>query len=77
MPTRASTHSHTLLPHQPRRQQNAGAFMGPDIMAPIPMRTLDQEYDDHPVEPEDDRVPPPERPGLVKRAVDRVLRRTR
>lgn len=60
-----------------RRERNAGAFLGPDIMVPVPMRTLDDDYDDHPVEPEDDRTPEPEPPGLLRRALDRLVHRSR
>jgi len=55
-------------------ERNAGAFLGPDILAPIPMHTLSDEYHDVPVDPPDDRVPPPEPPGFLRRAIDRLRR---
>jgi hypothetical protein len=58
--------------------QNAGAFLGPDLLVPVPMRTLSDEYRDAPVEPEDsDREPEPEpeRPGRVRRFLDKVTGR--
>lgn len=58
-------------PKEPQR--NAGAFLGPDLLAPVPMRTLSDEYHDGPAEPEDsDRVPPPEAPGWVRRLRDQL-----
>ena len=53
-------------------QPNSGAFLGPDMTVPVPMRTLSDEYHDTPTEPEDDRVPEPEPPGLIRRVVDRL-----
>ena len=54
-------------------QHNAGAFLGPDLLAPIPMKTLSDEYHDTPAEPEDsDRVPPPEVPGRVRQFLDQL-----
>ena len=53
-------------------QRNSGAFLGPDLTVPVPMRTLSDEYHDAPTEPEDDRVPEPEPPGLIRRVVDRL-----
>jgi len=60
---------------KPRQaERNAGAFTSPDGigMIPVPMRTLSDDYHDEPVEPEDDHVPVPEPPGLVRRIVDRL-----
>ena len=59
-------------PEPKRAEHNAGAFLGPDILAPIPLHTLSDEYHDEPTEPEDDRVPEPEPPGLFRRIVDRL-----
>ena len=57
----------------PRRQEpNAGAFLGPDVLAPVPMRTLSDDYRDLPADPPEERVPPPEQPGLVARIVARL-----
>ena len=40
-----------------RAERNAGAFLGPAGMIPVPTRTLSNDYSDEP-EPEDsDRVP--------------------
>ena len=62
-------------PHPRRPTQNAGAFLGPDLLVPVPMRTLSDDYRDVPAEPEDtDREPEPERPGRVRRALDRLTR---
>jgi hypothetical protein len=45
-------------------------------MIPVPMRTLSDDYSDVP-EPEDsDRVPEPEEPGLVRRLLDKLVRRS-
>jgi hypothetical protein len=58
---------------EPRREQrNAGAFLGPDMLAPVPMRTLSDDYHDERAEPQDDRVPEPEPPSLIHRLVDRL-----
>ena len=62
----------------PRRvQRNAGAFLGPDVLIPAPIGTLSDEYHDAPTEPEEDssRVPDPEPPGLVRRIIDKLVRR--
>jgi hypothetical protein len=50
-----------------KRERNAGAFMGPDIMVPVPMRTLSDDYEDRPTDPPDDAAPAPERPGRMSR----------
>jgi hypothetical protein len=56
-----------------RAQRNAGAFLGPDLLMPVPMHTLDNEYRDEPAEPEDsDREPEPEPPGRVRRVLDKL-----
>jgi hypothetical protein len=60
-------------PKPKQAQRNAGAFIGPDILAPVPMRTLSDDYHDVPAEPEDsDRVPPPEPRGRIQRFLDRI-----
>jgi len=53
-----------------RAVRNAGAFLAPDGTLGVPMRTLSDEYQDVPVDPEDDRVPDPEPRGIVRRLVD-------
>ncbi len=64
--------------HGPKEpQRNAGAFMGPDLLVGVPMRTLSDEYHDAPVEPEDDRVPEPEPPGALRRLADALGHRLR
>jgi hypothetical protein len=62
---------------KPRRaERNAGAFLGPDITVPVPMRTLSDDYTDEPAEAEDsERVPDPEPPGFLRRAVEQLARR--
>jgi hypothetical protein len=62
---------------KPRRvERNAGAFLGPDVLVPAPMRTLGDDYHDEPAEPEDsDREPEAEPPGAIKRIVDRLTGR--
>jgi hypothetical protein len=57
-------------------RRNAGAFMGPDMLIPAPMRTLSDEYHDAPTVPEEDssRVPDPEPPGVVRRVMDKLAR---
>ncbi len=60
-----------------RPQRNAGAFLGPDVLMPVPLSTLSDEYRDEPSEPEDsDREPEPEPPGLVRRVVDKLSPKT-
>jgi len=63
-------------PRPKRAERNAGAFLGPDILIPIPMRTLSDDYDDWPTEPSDDREPPPEPPGIVARIRESFAGRT-
>ncbi len=64
-------------PRQRHTERNAGAFLGPDILIPAPMRTLSDDYRDEPTEPEDsDRLPEPEPPGLARRMLDRLGRAT-
>ncbi len=62
--------------HDRRRpEHNAGAFLGPDLLVPVPMRTLSDDYHDEPAEPEDAaREPEPERSGRLRRALDRWTR---
>jgi hypothetical protein len=61
---------------KPRRaERSAGAFLGPDITVPVPLRTLSDDYKDQPTEPEDsDRVPAPEPPGRIRRVVEQLAR---
>lgn len=57
-----------------RAVRNAGAFLAPNGTFPVPMRTLSDDYKDLPVDPEDDRVPEPEPPGVVRGLADRLAR---
>ena len=58
-----------------RRERSAGAILGPDLLVPVPLRTLSDDYADEPVEPEDsERVPASEPPSLVRRLVERLTR---
>ena len=63
---------------RPRRAEcNAGAFMGPFGTMPVPMTTLSDEYHDEPAEPADsERVPAPEPPSRIRRAITWLRRRT-
>lgn len=61
---------------RPRRaERNAGAFLGPDMLIPVPMRTLSDEYRDEPTDPEPEPEPEPERPGRIRRVVERLAGR--
>ncbi len=60
---------------EPRR--NAGAFLGPDILVGVPMRTLSDDYRDESVDPPDDHVPDPEPPGLIGRVAEAIRGRMR
>lgn len=62
-------------PKPGRAQRNMGAFLGPDTLAPVPMRTLSDDIRDEPTEPEEERQPEPEAPGLIRRVVERLTRR--
>lgn len=56
-----------------RPERSAGAFLGPDLLVPVPLKTLSDDYRDEPAEPEDsDREPEPEPPGRVRRVLDRL-----
>jgi hypothetical protein len=48
-------------------QRSAGAFLGPDQLIPAPIRTLSDEIPASDPEPEEEREPPPEPPGIVER----------
>jgi hypothetical protein len=63
-------------PKPKRAEPNIGAFLGPDLLVSVPMRTLSDEYRNQPSEPEDEREPPPEAPGLVARIRERFLHPT-
>ena len=55
-----------------RKLARSGAFLGPYVMVPVPIRTLSDEYHDEP-EPEDsDRVPEPEPPSRLRRLLRRL-----
>jgi hypothetical protein len=62
---------------KPRKaERNAGAFLGPDMLVPAPIRTLSDDYRDEPTEPEDpDPEPEPGLPGVIHRALDQLTRR--
>jgi hypothetical protein len=61
---------------QRRAEQSAGAFLGPDLLVPAPIRTLSDEYRDEPAEPQDsERIPEPDPPGRILRIVKRLSRR--
>lgn len=62
-------------PKHRRAVRNAGAFLAPNGTFIVPMRTLSDDYEDRPVDPEDDRVPEPEPPGITRRLLDSFLRR--
>lgn len=67
-----------MTQRKPRQaEHNAGAFLSPVGTIPAPMSTLSDEYRDEPTEPQDsDRVPEPEPPGLVRRILERLERRS-
>jgi hypothetical protein len=61
---------------RPRGERNAGAFMGPDIMVPVPMGTLgDEPLPDR--DSDDDRPPPKPRRGWLRRIADALTMRPR
>ena len=59
-----------------RPKGNAGAFLGPDMLVPVQIRTLSDEYHDEPTEPEPVPETPPDPPSLLRRVVDRLAGRT-
>ena len=63
-----------------RQAQRGGTVppvLGPDLLAAVPLRTLDADSRDFPVEPPEDRVPEPEPPGLLRRWADALGARLR
>ena len=53
-----------------RKLARSGAFLGPDLLAVVPLRTLSDEYHDEP-EPEDsNRIPAPPAPSRARRLRD-------
>jgi hypothetical protein len=59
-----------------RAEGNAGAFLGPDVLIPVPMRPLPPEDHDPPTEPDDpDPEPVPGARGLIRRLLDRLSAR--
>jgi hypothetical protein len=62
---------------RPQAERNAGAFMGPDIMVPVPMEPLGTEHGDG--DRENDEAEPRARPrrGWLQRIVDRLTMRPR
>ena len=66
-------------PTRRRAQRNAGAFLGPDLLVPVPMRTLDEEYRDRPTDLAGSELEPEfelEPSGFVHRIIDRLRRRS-
>jgi len=62
--------------HERRKIERSGAFLGDGFgNAPVPIRTLSDEYQDTPEPQDSDRVPDPVPEGLATRAVRRVTRR--
>jgi len=57
-----------------RAKGNAGAFLGPDMLVPVTIRTLSDEYQDEPAEPESVPETPPEPRSLLRRLLDRLTR---
>jgi hypothetical protein len=56
-------------------QANAGAFLGPDIMVPVPMRTLSDDMRDAPPEPPEASTAEPEPPAKARGPLRRWLDR--
>lgn len=54
-------------------EPNAGAFLGPDMLIPVPMGSTGRGRVE-PLEPEDDRVPEPSPPGVLRRFRERLMR---
>jgi hypothetical protein len=61
---------------RPLPERNAGAFMGPDIMVPVPMGVLGDEPLPAERDVDDDPRPEPRR-GWLRRLVDRLTMRPR
>ena len=61
---------------RPLPERNAGAFMGPDIMVPVPMEPLGDEPPAAGIE-DDDRPRARPRRGWLQRIVDRLTMRPR
>jgi hypothetical protein len=61
---------------RPRAKRNAGAFMGPDIMVPVPMEPLGSERGDSDRETDVETRARPRR-GWLQRLVDRLTMRPR
>ena len=73
--SRSTEGDEMIRPKNSRPNRTGGAILGPDLLVPVPMDTLSDEYRDEPVEPEDSsREPEPEAPGLASRLVHRVER---
>jgi hypothetical protein len=63
---------------EPRRaERNTGAFLGPDMLAPVPMRTLSDDLRHEPTEAAEEREPEPDRPGVIRRVLERLGRQAR
>ena len=56
-----------------RAEGNAGAFLGPDVLIPVPMRPLPGDDHHARVEPDDpDHEPVREARGFIRRLLDRL-----
>lgn len=64
-------------PGRRRAERNAGAFLSPIGMIPVPMRTLSDDLRDVATEPEPEQEPTIDPPGRLRRAVDRLPPRWR
>ena len=59
-------------------QRNAGAFLAPDALIPAPMHTLSDEIPAPDREPDEEREPESDPPGLtskLREAIDRLTHR--
>jgi len=62
---------------RPQAERNAGAFMGPDIMVPVPMEPLGTARADEDAETDGDEPRARPRRGWLQRIVDRLTMRPR
>jgi hypothetical protein len=59
-----------------RANKSAGALLGPAAMIHVPVHTLSDDYADRSTDAEEERVPEPESPSLVRPLLDRLIRRS-